>query len=97
MEFSPDCALFVCNKWDNIPASEASEVIKHITDKLRQCLPALDPDLQVMRLSTAKALMVQKYNIMNAEFFLTYREHRMFGEEEYRKSPCATVEVRFIW
>ena len=70
MEFSPDCALFVCNKWDNIPASEASEVIKHITDKLRQCLPALDPDLQVMRLSTAKALMVQKYNIMNAEFSL---------------------------
>ena len=73
MEFSPDCALFVCNKWDKnfyIPASEASEVIKHITDKLRQCLPDLDPDLQVTRLSTAKALMVQKYNIMNAEFAL---------------------------
>ena len=70
MEFSPDCALFVCNKWGNIPALEASEVIKHITDKLRQCLSDLDPDLQVMRLSTAKALMVQKYNIMNAEFSL---------------------------
>lgn len=70
MEFSPSCALFVCNKWDNVPPAEAKDVIKHIIDKLKQCLPDLDPNLQVMRLSTAKALMVQKYNIMNAEFAL---------------------------
>lgn len=70
MEFSPSCALFVCNKWDNVPPAEANDVIKHIIDKLKQCLPDLDPNLQVMRLSTAKALMVQKYNIMNAEFAL---------------------------
>ena len=33
-------------------------------------MPDLDPNLQVMSISTAKALMVQKYDIMNAEFAL---------------------------
>ena len=68
MEFSPDCTLFVCNKWDNIPPDEVSGVIEHIEKKLRQCLPGIDPDTQVIRLSTTKALMAQKYGIMNAEF-----------------------------
>lgn len=68
MEFSPDCALFVCNKWDNIPPNEESGVIEHIEKTLRQCLPDIDTDTQVIRLSTTKALMTQKFGIMNAEF-----------------------------
>ena len=68
MEFSPDCTLFVCNKWDNIPPHEVNGVIEHIEKKLRQCLPDIDTDTQVIRLSTTKALMAQKFGIMNAEF-----------------------------
>ena len=68
MEFSPDCALFVCNKWDNIPPNEESGVIEHIEKTLRHCLPDIDTDTQVIRLSTTKALMAQKFGIMNAEF-----------------------------
>ena len=68
MEFSPNCTLFVCNKWDNVPPAEGSEVIAHITNKLKQCLPGMDPDTQIIRLSTTKALMAQKFGIMNTEF-----------------------------
>lgn len=68
MEFSPDCTLFVCNKWDNIPPDEVSGVIEHIEKKLRQCLPDIDTDTQIIRLSTTKALTAQKFGIMNAEF-----------------------------
>ena len=68
MEFSPDCTLFVCNKWDNIPPNEVNGVIEHIKKKLGQCLPDIDTDTQVIRLSTTKALMAQKFGIMNAEF-----------------------------
>ncbi|XP_078380429.1 uncharacterized protein LOC144663380 isoform X1 [Oculina patagonica] len=68
MDFSPNCTLFVCNKWDNIPPAEANDVIAHITNKLRLCLPDLDPETQIIRLSTTKALMAQKFGIMNAEF-----------------------------
>ena len=70
MEFSPNCAFFVCNKWDNVPTNEAVEVMNHIKTKLSQCLPHLDPERQIMRLSTTKALMAQKFNIMNKEFAL---------------------------
>ena len=70
MEFSSSCALFVCNKWDNVPPNEAAEVMNHIATKLSQCLPDLDPKRQIMRLSTTKALIAQKFNIMNEEFAL---------------------------
>ena len=70
MEFSSSCALFVCNKWDNVPTNEAAEVMNHIETKLSQCLPDLDPKRQIMRLSTTKALIAQKFNIMNEEFAL---------------------------
>lgn len=70
MEFSPNCALFVCNKWDNVPPNEAVAVMNHIRTKLTQCLSGLDSKRQIMRLSTTKALNAQKFNIMNEEFAL---------------------------
>lgn len=44
--------------------------MKHIAAKLRQCWPNIDPGCQIIRLSTTKALNVQKYGIMNEEFAL---------------------------
>ena len=70
MEFSPNCALFVCNKWDNVPPNEAEAVMKHIRTKLTKCLPGLDSERQIMPLSTTKALSAQKFKIMNEEFAL---------------------------
>ena len=44
MEFSSNCALFVCNKWDTVSAKEVGEVMNHVATKLSQCLPDLDPE-----------------------------------------------------
>ena len=68
MEFSPNCTLFVCNKWDTIPTSEGDVVIAHIINKLSQCLPDVDTNTQIIRISTTKALVAQKYGVMNSEF-----------------------------
>ena len=70
VDFSANCALFVCNKWDGISPSEEAKVMKHITAKLRHCWSNIDPGCQIIRLSTTKALNVQKYGIMNEEFAL---------------------------
>ena len=68
MKFSPNCTLFVCNKWDTIPTSEGDVVIAHTINKLIQCLPNVDISTQIIRLSTTKALGAQKFGVMNSEF-----------------------------
>lgn len=44
--------------------------MKHITVKLSQCWPNIDPGCQIIRLSTTKALDAHKYGIMTEEFAL---------------------------
>ncbi|KAK2573318.1 Bacterial dynamin-like protein [Acropora cervicornis] len=41
------CALFVCNKWDQVPEKEDKEVKSHIVKKLKQSWPDLDPSTQI--------------------------------------------------
>ena len=43
-------------------------VIAHIINKLSQCLPDVDTNTQIIRISTTKALVAQKYGVMNSEF-----------------------------
>ena len=68
MMFSPNCTLFVCNKWDAIPTQEGIVVMEHINKKLSQCLPDVDINTQIICLSTTKAFAAQKYGVMNSEF-----------------------------
>ena len=68
MKFSPNCTLFVCNKWDTIPTSEGDVVIAHTINKLIQRLPNVDIGTQIIRLSTSKVLGVQKFGVVNSEF-----------------------------
>lgn len=98
MEFSSNCALFVCNKWDNIPSNEAVEVMNHITTKLSQCLPDLDPERQIMRLSTTKALIAQKFNIMNEEFALLTQNIELLVKKsiEKRLEQRWRYEIKYI-
>ena len=42
-EFSSKSALFVCNKWDQIPQKEIEEVKKYIIRKLEKCWPGFFP------------------------------------------------------
>ena len=68
MEFSPNCTLPVCNKWDTIPTSEGNAVMANIINKLSQCLPDVDINSQIIRLSTSEALAAEKHGVMNSEF-----------------------------
>ena len=66
---SSQCALFVCNKWDQIPETETSDVLNHVIRKLKKCWPGLDPKSQIAYMSTKNASAAQKYGIISKEFF----------------------------
>ncbi|XP_068705943.1 uncharacterized protein in xynA 3'region-like [Montipora foliosa] len=62
------CALFVCNKWDQVPEIEAEEVRNHIVRNLQRCWPNLDPSSQIIYMSTLEATKAQKLGIPTEEF-----------------------------
>ena len=67
-ESSSNCALFVCNKWDQVPSVETDEVKNHVVKKLTQCWPSLDPESQIVYMSARDACEVQKLGIVAKEF-----------------------------
>ncbi|XP_068736761.1 uncharacterized protein [Montipora capricornis] len=62
------CALFVCNKWDQVPDKEAEEVRTHIVRNLQRCWPGLDPASQIICISTLNATKQQNQGIGTDEF-----------------------------
>ena len=67
-EFSSKSALFVCNKWDQIPQKEIEEVKKYVIRKLEKCWPSLVPELQIIYMSAKKAIDAQKLGIITNDF-----------------------------
>ncbi|KAL9964111.1 hypothetical protein ACROYT_G027695 [Oculina patagonica] len=67
-ESSATRALFVCNKWDQVPPGEADEVKHYIIQKLTKCLPSLDPNSQIIYMSSTTASEAQDHGIINDEF-----------------------------
>ena len=67
-ESSSTRALFVCNKWDQVPPEEAKEVKNYIIKKLTHCWPSLDADSQVIYMSSTNALKAQGLGVITDEF-----------------------------
>ena len=67
-EFSSDCALFVCNKWDQVPPEVTDEVKNYVVMKLTQCWPSLDPESQIIFMSAREAIEAQKLGLVTKEF-----------------------------
>ena len=67
-EFSSKSALFVCNKWDQIPQKEIEEVKKYVIRKLEKCWPGLVPESQIIYMSAKKAIDAQKLGIVTNDF-----------------------------
>ena len=65
---SSQCALFVCNKWDQVPEKENKEVKNDVINKLKKCWPGLDPELQIIYMSTKKAGVAQDHGKITEEF-----------------------------
>lgn len=62
------CALFVCNKWDQVPEHEIEKVKGQVTERLKKCWPTLDPKSQIIYLSTLKATEAQNAGYISEEF-----------------------------
>ena len=67
-EFSSKSALFVSNKWDQIPQKEIEEVKKYVIRKLEKCWPGLVPESQIIYMSAKKAIDAQKLGIITNDF-----------------------------
>ena len=67
-EFSSKSALFVCNKWDQIPQKEIEEVKKYVIRKLEKCWPGFVPESQIIYMSAKKAIDAQKLGIITNDF-----------------------------
>lgn len=67
-ESSSNCALFVCNKWDQVPSEEANEVKNFIVSKLKKCWPSLNPESQIIYMSAKDASEAQKLGVVTEEF-----------------------------
>ena len=67
-ELPSKCALFVCNKWDQVPEKEVKEVKDHVIRNLQRCWPGLDPESQIIYMSTMKATKGQNLGIITEEF-----------------------------
>lgn len=62
------CALFVCNKWDQVPEHEVEKVKGQVIERLKKCWPSLDPKSQIIYLSTLKATEAQNAGYISEEF-----------------------------
>ena len=67
-EVPVESALFVCNKWDQVPEKEADKVKNHVIKKLQVCWPGVDPESQVIYMSTTKASKAQDRGLITEEF-----------------------------
>ena len=62
------CAIFVCNKWDEIKKEETDEVKDAIKEKLKRAWPGFDPKSQIIYMSAKEALLAQEYGLNTDEF-----------------------------
>ena len=63
------CGLVVCNKWDHVPAKDVPIVKKEVIEKLQRVWPGVDPDSQIIYMSTRHANYVQSLlGVISKEF-----------------------------
>ena len=62
------CALFVCNKWEQVPEQEVQLVKDDTVQKLRIVWPGMDPESKITYMSTTNATIAQNFGIITEEF-----------------------------
>lgn len=71
-QFDPDCAIFVLNKWDQVPDREDTKVWEAISRKLRKYWPTsrnTDITEQMFKLSVTEETAKRKCGMENSERF----------------------------
>ena len=82
-ESSSNCALFVCNKWDQVPSKESDQVKNYVVTKLTQCWPSLDPESQIIYMSAKEASEAQKLGVVTEEFAELMKSIKSMVLEKY--------------
>ncbi|XP_022806969.1 uncharacterized protein LOC111344030 [Stylophora pistillata] len=62
------CALFVSNKWDQIPGNNVEQVKQKQIEKLTERFGDLNPEKQIFYLSCIRAQRALKYGVITEEF-----------------------------
>ena len=62
------CALFVCNKWDQLNENGVESVKNEILKKLKRAWPGVDPESQIIYMSTTKARTAQELDVISESF-----------------------------
>lgn len=62
------CALFVCNKWDQVPDKEVKKVRNHVIEELKKRWPGIDPNSQITYMSVKDASLAHNYGIVTKQF-----------------------------
>ena len=63
-----ECSLFVCNKWDLVEEHEVENVKDHVTRKLQKFSSGLDPQSQIIYMSTTNAIKALNYGHITEGF-----------------------------
>jgi len=66
-EFPLECALFVCNKWDQVPEKKSEDVKNHVVRKLQKFWRGLDAESQIIYMSTIKASKAQSHGLITED------------------------------
>lgn len=88
-----ECALFICNKWDQVPAKENDTVKEHVTEQLKQCWPDVDADSQIVYLSTTNAKKISDYGVLHPEFVTLMK----CIESMVLKAINARLNSQWVW
>ena len=62
------CALFVCNKWDVVQEQEVQSVKDDVVKKLKRAWSGIDPESQIIYLSTTRATTAQNLGVISRDF-----------------------------
>ena len=62
------CALFVCNKWDVVQEQELESVKNDVVKKLKRAWSGIDPESQIIYMSTKRATTAQNLGIISKDF-----------------------------
>ena len=63
------CALFVCNKWDVVQEQEVQSVKNDVVKKLKRAWPGIDPESQIIYMSTKTATTAQNLGVISKDLF----------------------------
>lgn len=62
------CALFVCNKWDEVKEKDVESVKNDGVKKLKRAWPGIDPESQIIYMSTTRATTAQNLGVISRDF-----------------------------